>query len=296
MFAAFIIFYYSRAICASEIRYDIYHYPEKLNIRLQFIGEDNGVTKLNIPDKIWGHDVSKQIGNIRILDNNAELKDSDTLHYKKNSRINISYDVVNINVVNSNKYFYTKSYEEGFFFLHDLALIYPQHPDHTNVIINYHSSKNFKYFYISDAIKTGKKISTTLEELKGGISVSGSNKILQIAKSANSTMLGFNVTQGNFTKLQYLTNQVLNSQKDICNINFGVNNFVFIGNKSEYQSYRGSVFKNNLILFFVPNMIDELTFKKLASHENFHKLIGSKSFIVIGQEYWPKKIESGQLF
>lgn len=279
MFVAFITFYYSRATCASEIRYDIYHYPEKLNIRLQFIGEDNGVTKLNIPDKIWGHDVSKQISNIIILDNNAELKDFDTLHYKKNSRINISYDVANINVVNSNKYFYTKSYEEGYFFLHDLALIYPQHPGHTNVIINYHSSKNFEYFYISDTIKTGQKISTTLEELKGGISISGSNKILQKANSVNSTMLGFDVTQENFTKLQYLTNQVLNSQKDVCNINFGVNNFVFIGNKSEYQSYRGSVFKNNLILFFVPNLIEELTFKKLASHENFHKLIGSKSFI-----------------
>lgn len=134
-----VIFFYACSAWntfAAEIIYDIYHHPEKLNIILQFKGNDNGVTNINIPSNIWGHNLNKQIKNIRLLDKNIRQKDSNTFLHNVGQVIKLSYDVVNIDTPRKDKFFYTHSEKEGFFFLHDFALIYPELNDRQNVILN----------------------------------------------------------------------------------------------------------------------------------------------------------------
>lgn len=72
---------------------------------------------------------------------------------------------------------------------------------------------------------------------------------------------------------------IVRSQKNFCNYQLKDNAFIFIGNKSDNQSYRGTLLSNNLMLFLIPNVIDDLKFKNLASHENFHKWIGNTELI-----------------
>ena len=52
------------------------------------------------------------------------------------------------------------------------------------------------------------------------------------------------------------------------------NAIIFIGNKSTNQRYRGSLLEHNQILFLISDIIDDLEFKNLVAHENFHKWIG----------------------
>lgn len=123
---------------ASEITYDIYNHPQKLHITLKFNGNKNGITSITIPSNTWGHDLKKQIKNIQILDKSIKQKDLNTFLHKSNQRIELSYDVININISHKNKFFYTQSEKEGFFFLHDFALIYPKLNDQQKVVIRYH--------------------------------------------------------------------------------------------------------------------------------------------------------------
>jgi hypothetical protein len=272
----FSCFFITCGACASEITYDIYHHPQKLHIILQFTGSKDGITKINIPSNIWGHDLSKQIKNIQILDKTIIQKDPDILSHKPNQIIELSYDVINVDLPRKENFFYTQCENEGFFFLHDFALIYPQLGDQEDVILKYHSHKTNEFFCFSEEVQIGKKITTSLKELKGGLSIAGNDIILQSTKLHNNMpVLGFNISRSNFINLQKILSAIVESQKSLCNCQVKDNAFIFIGNKSNNKSYRGTLFKNNLMLFLIPNIIDDLKIKNLIAHENFHKFIGT---------------------
>lgn len=72
---------------ASNIVYNIYHHPQQLHITLEFNGNTSGVTHISIPSNIWGHDLDKQIKNLKILDNSIKQEDSNILLHKSNQII-----------------------------------------------------------------------------------------------------------------------------------------------------------------------------------------------------------------
>lgn len=271
-------------ILASEITYDIYHYPEKLHIILKFQGNKNGITEIKIPSNIWGHNLAKQIKNIQVLDEAIATKNLNIFSHKPNQIIKLSFDIQNIEVPRKDRLFLSQSKEEGFFFLHDFALIYPKLSAKQKVLIRYHSPKNKEVYFFTKNMKIGQKFITTLEELKGGLSIAGNKNLLQYMKLNNLTALGYNINSKNFANLKQILKTTINSQKGFCNCKSNTNSFIFIANQSDRQSYRGTLLENNQIIFLVPNILDNLKLKNLISHENLHKIIGNKEFIRFDQK------------
>jgi hypothetical protein len=266
-------FFFTGQVLAVEITYDVHHYPQKLHITLQFTGSEKGVTKIAIPSRIWGHNLGKQIKNIQISDKTITQEASGTLIHKPNQIIKLSYDIVNVDVAYGNSY-YTYCERDGFFFLHDFALIYPELQDQQDAVLQYHSQKAKQFFCLGEKVQIGEKIITSLKELKGGFSISGNDAILQSTKLHNMPILGFNVSCSNFINVQQMLSIIIESQKNLCNCQVKDNAIIFIGNKSTNQRYRGSLLEHNQILFLISDIIDDLEFKNLSAHENFHKYIG----------------------
>lgn len=265
---------------AAGITYDIFHHPQKLHVKLEFNGNQNGITEIKIPTKIWGHDLNKQIMNIEVIGKNTLLKNHKIINHAPYEKINLSYDIVNFNGASLYRYFYSRIQEEGFFLLNDFALVSPKITNHCKVKLRFHTEKENSIYFAAENLKSGNEITIPFQEFDGGIILAGNNKFVNYYINDNHTkILFYNVSHNNSNKIKKISDQIVRSQQNFCNCETKTGIFVFLEQNTKHQSYRGTLLKNGVVIVLIPKKIDDLFFKNLISHENFHKFIGSEKYI-----------------
>ena len=260
---------------AEVLKYDIYHYTDKLHIRLEFKSFKGNITELIVPSNIWGHEPSKQIKNIKL--HSVGKIDSNNISHEKDSYIIISYDIINIDT-NGQKY-YSYIDNNGFYFIAKFALIYPRYnQEKLDTIINFSSpSVTDIVTSASYRISNKKKIITNFNDLINGFIIAGNDKSILVKDFLDTKIITFNLDKNLIDEAILLLDKINNAQTKYFEYSDKNNIFVLINNKhATKDNYYGTVLKDRTVIYFLPSNsdINNTNLKHLISHENLHKWIG----------------------
>ena len=273
-----LILFHQSSHAFTNLTYEIKHLADekKLQVKLEFVSTKSNHTKLNIPSKIWGHDLDKQIRNIEVY-NGQFIKQTNTIIHKPNQKLTILYEIVNIEENDGSSY-YSYINAKGFYFLYKLALIYPSSLESSKITIDLSFITPNTIFtnYGNISHNTKPKLNITINEfIEEGFAISGSQDLVQKLDNGNNSIIFWGFNDQLRQDIETLLYRITSAQEQFFKTKQNSNLFILINNQRDENDFNGSLI-GNTGFYFLPSKfnIRHYNIKHLLAHENLHKWIG----------------------